>query len=376
MSYTIHELTSTKELKAFADYPNKLYKNSPYYVPGVMSDDLNTFNWNKNPAFEYCEAKYWFAMDGKKIVGRICGIINHKYIEIWKHKYARFGFIDFIEDYEVAKLLLDTAVEWAKSKGMEGIVGPLGFCDMDPEGMLVSGFDEVSTLTTIYNYPYYPEYIEKYGFVKDVDWFEYKMKVNELPQTLVDISKRVEEKCNLRVYKAKSMKELASKYGEAVFNLLNNTYENLYSVVPLTPKQIKCFLKQYMGLLTKEYVRLIINENDELVSFGIGMPNLNKELIQCRGKLTPISAIKLLKAMRSKHPGVIDLLLIATHEDYQKKGVNAVLLCEVYNFAKEFNIEYFNLNPQLESNIKVRHSFKHFDVINNKTRRAYIKLFN
>lgn len=376
MSYTIHELTKISELKAFADFPNKLYKDNPYYVPGLLSDDLNTFNWKKNPAFEYCEARYWFAMDGDRIVGRVCGIINYKYIEIWKHKYGRFGFIDFIEDYAVAKLLLDTVSNWLQEKGMDGMVGPLGFCDFDPEGMLVDGFDQEGTLTTIYNYPYYPEYIERYGFKKDIDWLQNTMTIDDPPQIMFDMAKRVEEKHKLRVYKPKTMKELAAKYGEAVFHMLNDTYDELYSVVPLNERQIKCFIKQYMGLLTKDYVRLIVDENDELVSFGIGMPNLNKILIKYRGRLTPISAVKLLMAMRSKKPKVIDLLLIATRKDYQKKGVNAVLLCEVYNFAKGLGVEYFNLNPQLETNIKVLNGFKYFNVKHGVVRRSYIKLFN
>lgn len=376
MSYTVHELKSTKELKAFADFPNKLYKDNPYYVPGLLSDDINTFNWEKNPSFEYCEAKYWFAMDGDKIVGRVCGIINYKYIEIWKNKYGRFGFIDFIEDYEVAKLLLDTVTEWAKEKGMEGIIGPLGFCDMDPEGMLVQGFDCESTLTTIYNHSYYPEYLERYGFEKDVDWFEYKMQIETIPEQLAQIAKRVQEKHDLHVYKPKSMKELVNKYGNEVFKLLNETYDHLYSVVPLTEKQIQSFIKQYMGLLTQDYIRLIVDKDENLISFGIGMPNMNDILKKYRGRLTPISAIKMLMAMKSKHPKVIDLLLIATRDDYQKKGVNAMLLCEVYGYAKERGVEYFNLNPQLESNIKVRHSFKHFNVENNKIRRCYIMHFN
>lgn len=376
MKYTVHELKDTKELKAFADFPNKLYKDNPYYIPGLMSDDINTFNWEKNPSFEYCEAKYWFAMDGNKIVGRVCGIINYKYIEIWKNKYGRFGFIDFIEDYDVAKLLLDTVIAWVKEKGMDGIIGPLGFCDMDPEGMLVKGFDEVSTLTTIYNYSYYPEYLERYGFEKDVDWFEYKMQVVTIPDQMREIAKRVEEKYELRVYHPTSMKKLVKKYGHAVFELLNDTYGHLYSVVPLTERQIQAFIKQYMGLLTQDYVRLIVDKDDNLISFGIGMPNMNDILKKHNGRLNPISAIKMLMAMKSKHPKVIDLLLIATRDDYQKKGVNAMLLCEVYGFAKERGVEYFNLNPQLESNIKVRHSFKHFDVENNKVRRSYILHFN
>lgn len=377
MKFSITEVSTHKQLKEFADFPNKLYKDSIYYVPGLLSDDIFTFDPKKNPAFEYCDAKYWLAKDENgKIIGRIAGIINHKYIEIWGNNLARFGFIDFIEDYDVAKALLDTACNWARSLGVDGIIGPLGFCDMDPEGMLVKGFDEEGTLTTIYNHSYYPEYIEKYGFVKDVDWFEYKMVVDSIPDSIRLISERAKNKFNLRVYQASSLKELKEKYAQQIFDLLNATYGNLYSVVPLTQRQIECFIKQYIDLLTLDYVRLIIDENDELISFGIGMPNLSKQLIKCRGRLNVFSALPLLKALRSKHPEVIDLLLIATRDDYQRKGVNATLLCEVFDYAKERGVKYFNLNPQLESNIKVRNSFKYFNVTNNKIRRSYILKFN
>ncbi len=373
---TLHEVKTRKDLKIFADFPNKLYKDNKNYVPGLLGDDINTFDPNKNPAFEYCEAKYWLAKnENNKVVGRIAAIINHKYVEKWGKKLGRFGFVDFVEDYSVAKALLDEAIAWLKENGMDGVVGPLGFCDMDPEGMLISGFDEEGTLTTIYNHPYYAEYVERYGFVKDVDWLEYRMTVDEIPETLRQISERAKTKYNLRVYQAKNIKQLEKEYGQKIFDLLNQAYEELYCVVPLTQKQIDSFIKQYISLLTLDYIRLIVDESGELVSFGIGMPNLSKILIKYRGRLNLFSALPLLKALKSKSPEVIDLLLIATREDYQRRGVNATLLCEMFDFAKSRGVKYFNLNPQLESNIKVRNSFKYFNVTNNKTRRGYILSF-
>lgn len=375
--YTVSEAKTRKELKIFADLPNKMYKGNPYYVPGLLGDDINTFDPNKNPAFEYCDARYWLAYDESgKAVGRIAAIVNHKYVEIWGKKLGRFGFVDFIEDYDVARLLFDTAADWLYQQGMEGICGPLGFCDMDPEGMLVDGFDEEGTLTTIYNHPYYPEYTEKYGFVKDVDWFEYKMTVDTIPDTLYQLAERAKTRNDLRVYHPKNIKELKDRYANAIFNLLNETYDQLYSVVPLTQKQIDAFVAQYIELLTVDYLRLIIDKNDELISFGIGMPNLSAPLKKYSGRINIFSAIPLLKALYTKKPKVIDLLLIATREDYQRKGVNAVLLCEMFDYAKAKGVEYFNLNPQLETNIKVRNSFKYFNVEHNKTRRCYVKYFN
>lgn len=372
MGYSIVEVKNRRQLKEFADFPNKLYKDNVYFVPGLLSDDMATFDKNKNPAFEYCKAKYWLAKDeNMRTVGRIAAIINEKHIEKFCEKAGRFGFVDFIEDYDVAKLLFDTACEWLKENGMESVIGPLGFCDMDPEGMLVEGFDEEGTLTTIYNHPYYPEYTQRYGFVKDVDWYEYRMTVDSIPDTLRQISQRALTKYNLRVYHARSLKELKDKYGQSLFELLNETYNDLYGFIPLTQKQIDAFISQYIELLTLDYLRLIIDENDELISFGIGMPSLSEPLKKYRGRLNLFSAIPLLKALKAKHPKTIDLLLIATREDYQRRGVNATLLCEMFDYAKSRGVENFNMNPQLESNIKVRNSFKYFNVTNNKIRRCY-----
>ncbi|MBE5818509.1 MAG: N-acetyltransferase [Clostridiales bacterium] len=377
MDYSIVEVKSKKQLKEFADFPNKLYKDNNCYIPGLLSDDIATFDPDKNPAFEYCNAKYWLAKDNNgHTVGRIAAIINHKHIEKFHENTGRFGFIDFIEDYEVAKLLLDTACNWLKQNGMDSVIGPLGFCDMDPEGMLIQGFDEEGTLTTIYNHPYYPEYVEKYGFTKDVDWLEYRMTVDTIPDTLRQISQRALTKYNLRVYQARSLNELKEKYGQSIFALLNEAYENLYAVVPLTQKQIDAFISQYIELLTLDYIRLIIDENDELISFGIGMPSLSEPLKKYRGRLNIFSALPLLRALKSKHPKTIDLLLIATREDYQRRGVNATLLCEMFDFAKSRGVQSFNMNPQLETNIKVRNSFKYFNVTNNKTRRSYVLKLN
>ena len=375
--YTLHEITQVRELKKFADFPNQLYKDNPYYVPGLLSDDLNTFNWEKNPAFEYCDAKFWLALDEQKnIVGRVAAIVNHEYVKLWKHKYGRFGFIDFIEDYEVCKLLLDAACHWlVEEKGMDGVVGPLGFCDMDPEGMLIEGFDQVGTLTTIYNHPYYPEYLERYGFAKDIDWFEYQMTVDELPQVMFDISEKVKQKYGLKVYEAKSLRQLANEYGRKLFDLMNKTYAPLYNVVPLTERQIDAFIKQYLSLVPKDFIRLIVDPEGELIAFGLGMPNLNRSLQKYRGRLFPFGFISFLKQLKAKNPEQIDLLLIATREDYQRKGVNAMLLCEVYQYAKSRNVKLFNINPQLETNLKVRSGFKHFNMKQHKARRSYIKLF-
>jgi len=372
-NYTISvvDTTSKSQLRKYADFPNKLYRDNPYYVPTLFGDDIKIFDREKNAAYEFCDSCCWLAYDEKgNIVGRIAAIINYQHEKHWGKKQGRFGFVDFIEDYEVAKLLLDTAREWLKQKGMESMIGPLGFCDMDPEGTLVDGFDKESTLTTIYNHPYYGEYFEKYGLTKDVDWFEYEMKVTRPPQVILDIAEQVKKRYKLSVYEPKSKKELKEKYGMKVFDLLNEAYAELYAVNPLSERQKKDFINQYLAILTKDYIKIIIDEKGELIAFGVGMPNLSSALKKSRGRLFPFGFIPLLKSLYGR-PEVVDLLLIATKPDYQKKGVNALLLKELYDYAVANSISYFNLNPQLETNIKVRSGFKHFDIHQNKTRRSY-----
>ncbi len=367
----IKEVKSRRDLKKFVYFPYKLYAGNKYWVPPLVLDEMNTLRKDKNPAFEYCEAKYWLALKDGEVVGRIGGIINYKYIEKWGQRNARFGWIDFIDDPEVSKALLETVENWAREKGMTALHGPLGFCDLDREGMLVEGFDEMGTFTTIYNYPYYPVHLENNGYVKDVDWLEYELEVpQQLPEVIQRASQDALNRFNLKVLDAKRPKDFLP-YVKGIFNLLNETYKDLYGVVPLSDKQIELYTKQYFGFVNPHYVKVILNQNDEVVAFGIAFPSLTQALRKANGKLLPFGFIHVLRALKKND--TIDLCLVAVKHELQGKGVNAILMSEIHKECIKNGIVKAECNPQLESNVKVRSQWRYFNFRQHKRRRCYIK---
>ncbi|MCM8899647.1 GNAT family N-acetyltransferase [Caldicoprobacter algeriensis] len=367
----IKEVKTRKDLKKFVYFPYKLYAGNKYWVPPLVMDEMNTLRQDKNPAFEYCEARYWLALKDGEVVGRIAGIINYKYIEKWEQKNARFGWIDFIDDPEVSKALLATVEGWAREKGMTGLHGPLGFCDLDREGMLVEGFDEMGTFTTIYNYPYYPVHLENNGYVKDVDWLEYELEVPlQLPEVIQRASQDALRRFNLKVLDAKRPKDFIP-YVKGIFNLLNEAYKDLYGVVPLTDKQIELYTKQYFGFVNPDYVKVILDQNGEVVAFGIAFPSLTQAMRKTSGKLLPFGFIHILKALKKND--TIDLCLVAVKPELQGKGVNAILMSEIHKACIRNGIVKAECNPQLESNVKVRSQWRYFNFRQHKRRRCYIK---
>ncbi|NTW71514.1 MAG: hypothetical protein HGA49_04655 [Eubacteriaceae bacterium] len=364
------EVTNKKTLKKFVEFPLALYKNHPYYVPKLFGEEMAVLDPRKNPASEHCDSKLWLAYKENKIVGRIAAIVNYHYLEKWQMKNGRFGYVDFIEDFEIAKALFDTAESWLKSKGMTGIHGPLGFCDLDPEGMLVDGFDKIGTFTTIYNYPYYPVFLEQLGYSKDVDWVEYEMMIpDEPPKKLMDLAGKIIDRYELKLPVITSKKMLLP-YVNSVFEIINETYSDLYAVTELTKKQIDYYIKQYFTFISPYFVRLILDKNDKLVAFGLTLPSLAKAMQKSRGKLFPFGFIHILKALYFNDRG--EFVLIAVRKEYQLKGVNAVLLSFI-TLKNKYHISKADLNPQLESNTKVRSQWKYFEAEKNKTRRCYIK---
>jgi len=370
----IHEVTAKKDMKKFIGFPEKLYKNNPYFVPKLVSDEWATLSKNKNPAFAYCEAVFYLALDEKnEVVGRIVGIINNRYIEKWKNKYARFGWIDFVDDFEVAKLLIEAVEKWAKSKGMVGIHGPLGFTDLDYEGMLVEGYEELGTMATIYNYPYYPRFIEKLGYAKDIDWQEFNIKTpDQIPERILKIARLVQERRKLHVLNAKKPKDLLP-YAKKIFDLIDSAYSQLYGVVPLTEDQVDNYIKQYFPNVDADFVKLVLNENDELVAFTIGMPSLSRALQKSRGKLFPFGFIHLLHAL--KKPEYLDLYLGAVDPKYQGKGADVLMMIEMLKSAMKRNIITTETNPELEVNDRVQGHWKYFETRQHKRRRVYLKKF-
>lgn len=368
---TIKEVKTGSDLKKFVKFPHSLYSKSPYWVPPLIFDEMNTLRQDKNPAYEYCEAKLWLAYKDGKIVGRIAGIINHEFIKKWGQKNARFGWVDFIDDEEVSALLFRTVEEWAKSKGIERVHGPLGFCDMDREGMLIEGFEEMSMLITNYNYPYYPVHLEKNGYVKDIDWMEYEVKVpDEIPEKVARINDAVLKRLNLKILDAKKSKDFLP-YVKGVFNLLNEAYKDLYGVVPLTEKQIEAYTKQYFGFISPDYVRIILDANNEVAAFGIAMPSLSRAMQKSSGRLFPFGFIHVLRALKKND--CIDLYLVAVRPELQSKGINALLLTDINKAALKNGIRKAETGPELESNTKVQALWKHYETRQHKRRRCYIK---
>ena len=374
MSITIKEIAGNRALKKFVKFSIDLYDGNEYYVPALVLDEVGTLSAKSNPAFDFCESVYYMAYRDGNPVGRIAGIINHKVNEKTGEKSARFGFVDFIDDKEVSKALFGAVENWARSKGMDTLDGPLGFTDMDPEGMLVEGYDQLGTQASIYNYPYYVDHIEALGFKKAVDWVEYKIKVPEcVPEKHQRISDIVQRKYNLRVLKFKKTSEVyAGNYGQKIFDLINAAYDELYGYSALSQRQIDYYVKMYIPLLRLENVALIVDQEDNLIAVGIAMPSLSKALQKSRGRLFPFGFIHLLKALKGKNDGV-DLLLVAVRPDYQSKGVNALLFSNLIPVFIRNGYKFAESNPELEENEKVQSQWQYFEREQHKRRRAYTK---
>lgn len=376
MAIRIKKVSDKKELKTFIRFNYELYKDNAYSVPDLYDDMLNTFSPQKNAAFEFCEADYFLAYKDDKVVGRVAAIINRRANETWNKKEVRFGWIDFIDDLEVSKALLDTVEKWGKERGMEAMVGPLGFTDMDAEGMLVEGFDQLGTMATIYNYPYYPEHMQRLGLEKEADWVEFKLTVpDKLPEKFVRISEIILQKYKLKIKKL-NRKELKEKnYGQRIFDLINEAYAPLYGYSQMTQRQIDQYIKMYLPLIDLRMVSLVEDEAGELVAVGISMPSLSEALQKAKGKMLPFGWFHLLKALFIKKPKVLDLLLVGVKPEYQSKGVNALLFYDLVPVYQQMGFEYGESNPELELNKKVQAQWSAFESVQHKRRRAFKKVF-
>lgn len=375
MSVEIKQIAPTpKELKKFIKFAINLYDGNPYYVPPLIVDEINTLNPKKNPAFEFCESAYWMAYRDGKPVGRIGAIINSMVNERTGKKDMRFNFVDFIDDPEVVDALFAAAMQWGRDKGMTDITGPLGFTDMDYEGMLIDGFDRLSTMSTIYNYPYYPQHMERMGFVKDADWVEYFIEVPDaIPEKMLRVCKIVRERLGVHTVKLTSRKQLKEKYAHRLFEVINEAYDKLYGYSPLTSKQIDHYINMYLGLISLDSVCVIVDANDELVGVGIGMPSLARALQKCRGKIFPFGWIPLLKALKGRSADIVELLLVAIKPEYQGKGVNALLFEEMIPAFQKHGFKHAETNPELEYNNKVQAQWDYFNFECKKRRRSYRK---
>lgn len=375
MAVEIRKLEPTKkELLKFIHFPiDVLYNDSTCYVPDLVSDMLSTFLPSENPAYEFCESAFFMAYRDGKPVGRIAGIINSLVNQREQKQEGRFGFVDFIDDEEVVDALMCAVEQWAKEKGMTCLTGPLGFTDMDPEGCLIEGFDQLGTQATIYNYPYYPKHFERLGFVKDVDWVEFKVIVPEqIPEKMVKIGNIVQHRFNLHLVKMNSTKELVKKYGNEIFALINESYDSLFGYSPLSEKQVKHYINVYLPFLPLDHISLVADANDKLVGVGISVPSLSRALIKSRGRMLPFGWYHMLKAI--KHEGrIVDLLLIAVAPEYQSKGVNSLFFVDLIPAFNKRGYEWAETNIELENNENVQKQWQYFDIKQHKRRRAFTK---
>ena len=370
MSIRIREVQNRKDLRRFINFPFTLYRNNKYWIPPLLLDEWNTLDPKKNPAFEHCRVKYLLAESNGTAVGRIAGIINDKYIEKWGQKHCRFGWFDFIDDVEVSGALLKAVESWAHENEMTAVHGPLGFTDMDREGMLIHGFDELGTLVTLYNHPYYPQHMDSLGYAKDIDWVEYEVTTpQEIPEKVMRLQKLVLQRSKLRVVESK--KKYMRRYAKKMFDLINDTYKDLYGFVTLSDKQIQVYIDQYFGFIHPDYVRFIVDTEDNLIAFGIAMPSLSRALQRSKGRLFPVGFIHLLLAL--KFPKYIDLLLVAVRPDYQARGITAILMNEITKNAMHNGVISAETNVELETNTQVQALWKHYNARQHKRRRCYIK---
>ncbi len=370
---SIRKVVTHRDLKKFVDFPFHLFEGNAFWVPPLKFDEINTLRKDKNPAFSYCEAEYWIAFRDGEPVGRIAGIINHHECEHWNTRLVRFGWIDFIDDPKVSRLLLENVTEWGRGKGMTGLHGPLGFTDMDPEGMLMEGFDQISSLSAIYNFPYYKDHMERLGFRKSTDWVQFEIRI---PETSPDKVERVTEivlrKYDLHLLKPRKAKEIRP-YAAKMFTMYNEAFRDIYGFSALTKEQMENYTRQYFDFIRPEFVSLVLDSNDDVVGFGITMPSLSIALQKAKGSLFPFGFIHLLRAMR--HNDTIHMYLIGVRPDYQGKGILALVYHELARAYMKAGIKIARTHPQLEDNLKAISIWKNYDARVNIRRRCWIRSF-
>lgn len=374
----IRRVTDKKELEQFIQFHYDLYRDNEYDVPNLYSDEVNTFSRDKNAAFDFCEAEYFLAFRNGRVAGRVAAIINNRANEKWERKSVRFGWIDFIDDIEVSKALLEAVAEWGKSRGMTEIVGPLGFTDMDPEGMLTWGFDQLGTQATIYNYPYYPEHIEKMGgWEKDNDYVEYKMYVPEkVPEKYIKIAAMVEKRYNLRVKKVKKNEIFGENgYGQRIFNVINDTFKDLYGYSEMTPRQIRQYINMYLRVVDLNIVTLVEDWNTpehKLVGVGITVPSMSRAFQKCRnGRLFPFGWWHVLRALKFHKTDGVDLLLMGVLPEYRAKGANALMFADLIPRYIAYGWKWGESQVEMEDNANVQSQWEPLNPVNHKRRRCY-----
>ena len=382
MATEIRRVTDKRGLEAFIQFHYDLYRGNPYDAPNLHSDEMRTLSRDRNSAFEFCEAEYFLAYRDGKVVGRVAAIINHRYNEQWQRPAVRFGWIDFIDDLEVSRALLKAVEDWGREKGMKEIIGPLGFTDMDPEGMLTHGFEELGTMATLYNYPYYPQHMEQMeGYEKDNDYVEYKLFVPKegMPEKFRKISELVMQRYNLQVKKLTKQEVFGpQQYGQKVFDVINRTFGHLYGYSTMSQKQIDEYVKMYFKFLDLQMVTLIEDHSlpdHPVVGVGITIPSLTRALQKCRnGHLWPFGWWHLLRAMKFHKTKIVDCLLIGVLPEYRSKGANALLFYDLIPIYQKYGFLWGETHVEMETNGKVQSQWQYLEHEQHKRRRCYKKM--
>ena len=374
MAVEIRQIHTKRELKRFIQFANDLYTDCPYYCPPLFFDEMNCFDPEKNPALEVCDFQLWMAYRDNRPVGRIAGIINRRANEKWQVNKVRFGWFDFIDDLEVSKALLDTVAAWGKERGMSELNGPVGFTDFDHEGLLLEGYDYPAVMASLYNYPYYVKHIDAYGLIKEADWVELQVYPPQgCPERLSRIADIVKQRSHVRVDKVKNTRELVRKYGMEYMDVIDEAYQKLYNFQPMTDKQKNYYKNMYFPLLNFDFITIVVNEKDEVVGVGVGMPDISEALRKCGGHLLPFGWYYLLKALKAKQMESFSFLLVAIRPDYQDKGVMALLFQDQIPVINRYGVKRLETTNILETNTKNIANFTQFDHKIHKRHRAYIK---
>lgn len=374
MPVTIKTVETRKELREFIKFPLRLYKGSPYYVPNIYMDEFTTLDPEKNPMGKYSKSKKFLAYKDGKLAGRVIAIINEIANRDWDHKEVRFGWIDFIDDKEVSKALIDAVAEFGRENGMTQITGPLGFTDFDNEGCVVEGFDSISSFALKFNYPYYGSHFEALGMEKVNDWLEYRIFVPDaVPEKVTRAAKMISERYGLHIRKVTKKEALKGNYGQKVFDLINRTYSSLFDFTVLPPEVIDSYIKTYLGLLDLKFVTLVEDSEGKLVGVALTMPSIAHAVQKSRGYLFPFGWWRLLKSMYFKYEEALELLLIAVEPEYQNRGVHAILFNEIIPNLIEGGFKYGESNGEMESNTKVQNIWNLYEKQFMRRRRVYSK---
>lgn len=377
MPVTVTRVQNKRAFKEFLHFPLTLYKDMPAFVPPLLMDDADTLDPKKNPAYEFCDAAMYLAYKDGKLAGRVAAIVNRKANAEWNHDQVRFGWFDFIDDREVSKALLEAVEAFGRERGMTTILGPLGFTDFDPEGMLVEGFEYLSSMALHHNWPYYKDHMEALGYVKDVDWLEYRIYIGDtIPDKYIRVAKIVEDRYGLKLRKITKKEVRTTDVGYKLFDLINETYSSLYNFTVLPKKMVDKYVGFYLGVLDLKFVSLVEDKDHNIVGFGVVMPSITRALKKCNGKLFPFGWFHILRAMYWKYEENFEMLLIGVKPEYQKKGVNSIIFVDIMKHLLEGGFKYGESNAELESNLDIRSQWGDLEVKECKRRRVYKKVVN